>query len=94
MQCITDKIINNSSYAAKIGPKTYLCYGFVNVAETIQVGEVVFGTTTLVAGSSLMLIGAINNGYVPLLYGPNGMSLPNSALNTGYYYLVGCLIEK
>ena len=94
MTCITNKIINNSSYAAKIGPKAYLCYGFINVSETIQVGEVVFGTSVLQGGSSLVLIGAVSNGYVPLLYGPNGMSLPNSALNPGYYYLVGCLIEK
>lgn len=94
MLCTTNKINNNSSYAAKIGPKTYLCYGFISVAETIQAGEAVFGTKVLQGGSSLVLIGATNNGYATLLYGSNGMYLPNTALNVGFYYLVGCLIEK
>lgn len=84
------------AYMVKNSPKTYFCFGFVKVTETLLQNERIFvAPSNSVQCSSLVFYGATNGILSPLLYNNGYFIIPNiSKLAADYYYVSGSFAIK
>lgn len=84
----------NHAYATKIKKKIYACHGYIKCTSTITAGTRIFITGNLLNYSSLLLIGSTQQGYGNLIFENGYMTLANTNLPAGYYYVCGIIVEE
>lgn len=84
----------NHAYATKIKKKIYACHGYIRCASTITADTKIFITGNLLNYSSLLLIGSTQQGYGNLIFENGFMTLVNTNLPAGYYYVCGIIVEE
>lgn len=85
-----------SAYMVKSSKKTYFCFGFVKVIDTLFADDKIFvAPLNTIPYSSLVFYGATNGVLSPLLYKNGYFVIPNMhQLTTDYYYVSGSFAVK
>lgn len=91
---VAPNVDGTHAYATEIKKKIYACHGYIKCTSAIKEGTKIFITGNLLKDSSLLLIGSQQQGYGNLIFENGYMTLVNTNLPAGYYYVCGIIVGE